>query len=221
MVRAPPARPHPPLHAEAVARRDRAGRGARFPAFLVRVAAGHRQDPHGGPGRARRGAWPARTLRGPGRRLGNRDPGRARRRLRAGMAPRPPGLAPRAASPRSRRRGGVFGMGAAGRWAGARRSRPAQGEPQGATPKGATQSEAAAVEHLAHTLLRRYGVVFWRVLEREAAWLPPWRDLLRVYRRLEARGEIPGGRFFARLFGPPFPPPPPHPTPPHPPPHPP
>ena len=43
--------------------------------------------------------------------------------------------------------------------------------------------------------LLRYGVVFWRLLEREAAWLPPWRDLLRVYRRLEGRGDIRGGRF--------------------------
>jgi ATP-dependent helicase Lhr and Lhr-like helicase len=49
--------------------------------------------------------------------------------------------------------------------------------------------------------LRRYGVVFWRMLEREAAWLPPWRDLLRVYRRLEARGEIRGGRFVAGFSG--------------------
>jgi ATP-dependent Lhr-like helicase len=49
--------------------------------------------------------------------------------------------------------------------------------------------------------LRRYGVVFWRVLEREAPWLPPWRDLLRVYRRLEARGEIRGGRFVAGFAG--------------------
>src|SRR5262249_27108724 len=31
----------------------------------------------------------------------------------------------------------------------------------------------------------------------EAPWLPPWRDLLRIYRRLEARGEIRGGRFVA------------------------
>ena len=60
---------------------------------------------------------------------------------------------------------------------------------------------AEAVEHVARTLLRRYGVVFWRLLEREAAWLPPWRDLLRVYRRLEARGEIRGGRFVAGFAG--------------------
>ena len=33
------------------------------------------------------------------------------------------------------------------------------------------------------------------------AWLPPWRDLLRVYRRLEARGEIRGGRFVAGFSG--------------------
>jgi ATP-dependent Lhr-like helicase len=39
------------------------------------------------------------------------------------------------------------------------------------------------------------------VLEREAAWLPPWRDLLRVYRRLESRGEIRGGRFVAGFSG--------------------
>jgi ATP-dependent Lhr-like helicase len=43
--------------------------------------------------------------------------------------------------------------------------------------------------------------VFWRLLTREAAWLPPWRDLLRVYRRLEARGEIRGGRFVAGFSG--------------------
>ena len=39
------------------------------------------------------------------------------------------------------------------------------------------------------------------LLEREAPWLPPWRDLLRVYRRLEARGEIRGGRFVAGFSG--------------------
>ena len=44
-------------------------------------------------------------------------------------------------------------------------------------------------------------MVFWRLLEREADWLPPWRDLLRVYRRLEARGEIRGGRFVAGFTG--------------------
>ena len=49
--------------------------------------------------------------------------------------------------------------------------------------------------------MHRYGVVFWRLLAREAAWLPPWRDLLRVYRRLEARGEIRGGRFVAGFSG--------------------
>ncbi|GAB3790342.1 DEAD/DEAH box helicase [Dyella agri] len=58
-----------------------------------------------------------------------------------------------------------------------------------------------AVEHVARTLLARYGVVFWQLLEREAPWLPPWRELLRVYRRLEARGEIRGGRFVEGLVG--------------------
>jgi ATP-dependent helicase Lhr and Lhr-like helicase len=89
---------------------------------------------------------------------------------------------------RKRRRQALFGMEDSGRWALARRVRPAQ-------------DTGEAVEHLAQTLLRRYGIVFWRMLEREAAWLPPWRDLLRVYRRLEARGEIRGGRFVAGFSG--------------------
>ena len=97
---------------------------------------------------------------------------------------------------RSRRGRALFGMEDAGRWALARRARPAA-----AAPGQAPGQNDEAVEHLARTLLRRYGVVFWRLLEREAAWLPPWRDLLRVYRRLEARGEIRGGRFVAGFSG--------------------
>ncbi|MBH3308458.1 DEAD/DEAH box helicase [Pseudomonas mosselii] len=57
------------------------------------------------------------------------------------------------------------------------------------------------LEHVARSLLRRYGVVCWRLLERESDVLPPWRDLLRCYHRLEARGEIRGGRFIAGLAG--------------------
>jgi ATP-dependent helicase Lhr and Lhr-like helicase len=95
---------------------------------------------------------------------------------------------------RRKRRTVLFGMEDAGRWAllRPRRERDA-GVPTDAGPE--------AIEHVARTLLRRYGVVFWRVLEREAAWLPPWRDLLRSYRRLEARGEIRGGRFVAGFSG--------------------
>jgi ATP-dependent helicase Lhr and Lhr-like helicase len=88
-----------------------------------------------------------------------------------------------------RRRSTIFDIRDAGRWALARRAPPQK------------QARPEAVEHLARTLLLRYGVVFWRVLEREAPWLPPWRDLLRVYRRLEARGEIRGGRFVAGFSG--------------------
>jgi ATP-dependent Lhr-like helicase len=95
-----------------------------------------------------------------------------------------------------RRGRALFGMEDAGRWALARRPRPAA-DASGQSPWQADD----AVEHLAHTLLRRYGIVFWRLLAREAAWLPPWRDLLRVYRRLEARGEIRGGRFVAGFSG--------------------
>jgi len=88
-----------------------------------------------------------------------------------------------------RRRAALFRMEDAGRWALARRAQPVP------------EVKPEAVEHLARTLLLRYGVVFWRLIEREAPWLPPWRDLLRVYRRLEARGEIRGGRFVAGFSG--------------------
>jgi ATP-dependent Lhr-like helicase len=59
---------------------------------------------------------------------------------------------------------------------------------------------AVAVEAFAWTLLRRYGVVFRRLLAREAATVP-WRELTSIYRRLEARGEIRGGRFVSGTSG--------------------
>jgi len=61
-------------------------------------------------------------------------------------------------------------------------------------------SRETAVETLAWTLLRRYGVIFRRMLTREPMDVP-WRELARVYRRLEARGEIRGGRFVTGLSG--------------------
>jgi ATP-dependent Lhr-like helicase len=61
--------------------------------------------------------------------------------------------------------------------------------------------EGEQLEHIARVLLRRWGVVFWKLLQREAAWLPPWRELRRVYQRLEARGEIRGGRFVEGVVG--------------------
>jgi len=92
------------------------------------------------------------------------------------------------------RRGRViaFDIESGGRWSLVRRPPPGTID---------EQERMAAVEHVALALLRRYGVVFFRMLGREGAWLPPWRDLLRVYRRLEARGEIRGGRFVAGFPG--------------------
>ena len=58
----------------------------------------------------------------------------------------------------------------------------------------------AEIELQARVLLRRYGVVCRRVLAREPN-AQPWRVLARVYRTLEARGEIRGGRFVAGLAG--------------------
>ena len=110
-------------------------------------------------------------------------------------------LAPAAKRSRSSRqsRGGAFigGMADAGRWALVRKGAPAPVETSARRPA----LDPETLEHIAMTLLRRYGVVFWRLLVREADWLPPWRDLLRVYHRLEARGEIRGGRFVAGVPG--------------------
>jgi ATP-dependent Lhr-like helicase len=98
------------------------------------------------------------------------------------------------AASRSRRRVALYGVEDAGRWNLVRTPPAAADDKPGALA-------AEGLEHLARTLLRRYGVVCFRLIEREAAWLPPWRELVRVYRRLEARGEIRGGRFIAGVSG--------------------
>ncbi|GGY30268.1 ATP-dependent DNA helicase [Rhodanobacter panaciterrae] len=116
------------------------------------------------------------------------------------------------------RRHQLNGIEDAGRWSLAKSTPP---QPSPASRGGSSSTAAAvappparrgrlgggealdpdAIEHIARTLLRRYGVVFWKLLEREAPWLPSWRELLRVYHRLEARGEIRGGRFVEGLVG--------------------
>jgi ATP-dependent helicase Lhr and Lhr-like helicase len=86
-----------------------------------------------------------------------------------------------------RRASGVFGVERSGRWV-------ILGNDLG------TEPGSESVEMIARVLLQRYGVVFRRLLERES-WLPPWRALLNVYRTLEARGEIRGGRFVDGFAG--------------------
>ncbi|MDX1561550.1 MAG: hypothetical protein R3305_01410 [Gammaproteobacteria bacterium] len=90
--------------------------------------------------------------------------------------------------PRLRRRAVSFDR--AGRWA----LIPA------ASAAELAEQRAAAVEHAALVLLRRYGVVTRAVLAREPL-LPSWRELVVVFRRLEARGDIRGGRFVEPLGG--------------------
>jgi len=58
----------------------------------------------------------------------------------------------------------------------------------------------ALLERRARQLLERYGIVFRDLLAREMS-MPPWRSLLGVYRRLEARGEVRGGRFVNGFVG--------------------
>jgi ATP-dependent Lhr-like helicase len=102
--------------------------------------------------------------------------------------------------PRHRRlrRHMLGGIEDAGRWSLIKRSSPDSSSHPVPSPQA---GEGEQWEHIARVLLRRWGVVFWTLLQREAAWLPPWRELRRVYQRLEARGEIRGGRFVAGMAG--------------------
>ena len=115
------------------------------------------------------------------------------------------------AASRRKHRQAVYEMASAGRWSilhrnlgngvGAKESQT-QSTRQGG--RGASISSLGVnpetTEEIARILLKRYGVVFKRLLEREGIALP-WRVLLRMYHRLEARGEIRGGRFVAGISG--------------------
>lgn len=104
-------------------------------------------------------------------------------------------IAPAEQKSRALRRGGLRAafqnLESAGRWSRVRHRRRS-GEPE--------DLQQLHLEFVARVLLRRYGVVFRRLIEREAR-LPPWRDLHYVLRRLEARGEIRGGRFVSGFSG--------------------
>ena len=67
-------------------------------------------------------------------------------------------------------------------------------------PVGATLNPEERVDRFARQLLIRWGVVLRDLLVRETL-APPWRDLLPVLRRMEARGEIRGGRFVSGFSG--------------------
>src|SRR4029079_7703592 len=91
-----------------------------------------------------------------------------------------------------RRRTALLGVEDAGRWTLIRRAAP--------MPAGSALPREL-VEQIARTVLRRYGGALWRLLPRDAAWLPPWREMLTAYRRMEVRGEIRGGRLVAGFSG--------------------
>ncbi|MDX6447278.1 MAG: ATP-dependent helicase Lhr and Lhr-like helicase [Blastocatellia bacterium] len=101
-----------------------------------------------------------------------------------------------------RKRKQFYSMDEAGRWVRLRQEEQGQApfvtEPGGASRVQSIDRET--LEVIAKKLLQRYGVVFRKILDREAISIP-WRDLLKVYRRLEARGEIRGGRFVGGFSG--------------------
>jgi len=65
---------------------------------------------------------------------------------------------------------------------------------------GEPPDRSRQLEATCQMLLRRYGVVFRELLARESV-LPPWRDLLVTFRRLEDRADVRGGRFLSGLIG--------------------
>jgi ATP-dependent Lhr-like helicase len=70
----------------------------------------------------------------------------------------------------------------------------------GEPAEGAAQDAQARLAAICRSLLRRYGVVFRAVVQREPL-LPPWRELLAYLRRMEDRGEVRGGRFVDGFSG--------------------
>jgi ATP-dependent Lhr-like helicase len=100
-----------------------------------------------------------------------------------------PGSRKTQAAARRKHRQPVYDMVSAGRWSILQRSNTTQ-----------PATDPALAEEVAWALIKRYGVVFKRLLEREGVAVP-WRVLLRIYHRLEARGEIRGGRFVGGISG--------------------
>ena len=110
------------------------------------------------------------------------------------------------AAGRRKHRQPVYDMASAGRWSILSRGEDLPGGSPTVREGSArrttvnTNIDPATIEEIARILLKRYGVVFKRLLEREGIALP-WRVMLRMYHRLEARGEIRGGRFVAGISG--------------------
>ena len=101
---------------------------------------------------------------------------------------------------RRRKRKAFYSMDDAGRWVRLRRESERQPVASNGIKNTITTFDRETIEEVALKLLQRYGVVFRKLFDRESI-IVPWRDLLRVYRRLEARGEIRGGRFVGGFSG--------------------
>ncbi len=106
------------------------------------------------------------------------------------------GLPGRRTGSRNQRGPAVFQ--GAGRWFLVARN-PAAGK-EGSGISELSDIRWESVEYIAQSLLRRYGVVFRQLLVSEKS-CPPWRDLHYVLRRMEARGEVRGGRFVSGPAG--------------------
>lgn len=97
---------------------------------------------------------------------------------------------PRDTGGRSRKKAAIYGMEHAGRWSLLVSER--------VDLEADIQKEYT--EQLIHTYLKRYGVIFWKLMKREP-YAPKWRDLVRVLRRMEAKGELRGGYFISGMSG--------------------
>ena len=100
---------------------------------------------------------------------------------------------------RPRRHRAVTSIEFAGRWSLLRKF-PAEDFAKNGNEELHSKNRDDALETFARVLLRRYGVMFRKLLEREALEIS-WFELGRIYRRLEARGEIRGGYFINGVSG--------------------
>lgn len=93
-----------------------------------------------------------------------------------------------------RKRRALFGIEHAGRWS----LMPNLKET--IQPDSASNASYEVLEELVFIYLKRWGVLFRSILEKESS-APPWRLIVRVLRRLELQGELRGGRFVSQVSG--------------------
>jgi len=107
--------------------------------------------------------------------------------------------------PERKRRGrlqAIFDLQQGGRWSLIQEAVRSHTQPRAPTNQSSSSAKIPleSIEHCIAVLLKRYGILFRALLTRESL-SPGWSDLLPALRRMEARGNLRGGRFVAGQYG--------------------